>query len=58
MGRDLELIDVVLVLGTASAKRKAKAQWKAIFAQIKAWNREDGPAVSDDELLAQLTESQ
>ena len=41
--------------GDRSAKRAAKAQRKAINAQIKAWNKEDGIAdLSDADLLAEL----
>ena len=55
IAKDLDLCDLIDALGTKSAKRKAKAQRAACYAQIKAWNDEDGqPWASDDELLAEL----
>lgn len=53
---DLNLIAMIEFAGDHNAKRSAKAQRKAISAQIKAWNEEDGIAdMSDAELLAELT---
>lgn len=53
---DLNLIAMIEFAGDRNAKRAAKAQRKAIQAQIKAWNEEDGlSGLSDDELLAELT---
>lgn len=53
---DLNLIAMIEFAGDRSAKRAAKAQRKAIQAQIKAWNVEDGMAdISDADLLAELT---
>ena len=55
IGRDLELIDMIEALGSKSAKRKARAQRKAIHAQIKAWNIEDGlVGMSNEDILAGL----
>lgn len=52
---DLNLIAMIEFAGDRSAKRAAKAQRKAINAQIKAWNKEDGIAdLSDADLLAEL----
>lgn len=53
---DLNLIAMIEFAGDRNAKRAAKAQRKAISAQIKAWNEEDGIAdMTDAELLAELT---
>ena len=53
---DLNLIAMIGFAGDRSAKRAAKAQRKAISAQIKAWNEEDGLSdLSDDDLMAELT---
>ena len=55
IAKDLDLCDLIDALGTKSAKRKAKAQRAACYAQIKAWNDADGqPRASDDELMAEL----
>lgn len=52
---DLNLIAMIEFAGDKSAKRAAKAQRKAIQAQIKAWNVEDGLAdMTDAEILAEL----
>ena len=52
---DLDLIDAIEVLGTRTAKRKARAHRKACFAAIKEMNREAGlDRLTDDELLAEL----
>lgn len=53
---DLNLIAMIEFAGDRNAKRVAKAQRKAIQAQIKAWNAEDGLSdMTDAELLAELT---
>jgi len=52
---DLNLIAMIEFAGDRNAKRAAKAQRKAIQAQIKAWNAEDGLAdMSDEEILREL----
>ncbi len=52
---DLDLISLIEIAGDRNARRAAKAQRKAINAQIKAWNVEDGlSAMSDADLLAEL----
>jgi len=52
---DLNLIDMIEAFGAASAKRAARKQRKAIMAQIKAWNVEDGLAdMSADDLMREL----
>ena len=52
---DLNLIDMIEAFGAASAKRAARKQRKAIMAQIKAWNVEDGLAdISADDLIREL----
>jgi hypothetical protein len=52
---DLNLIAMIEFAGDRNAKRAAKAQRKAIQAQIKAWNVEDGIAdMTDEEILAEL----
>jgi hypothetical protein len=52
---DLDLIDAIEVLGTRSAKRKARARRKACFAAIKEMNRASGlDQLTDDELMAEL----
>lgn len=52
---DLNLIAMIEFAGDRNAKRAARAQRKAIQAQIKAWNVEDGVAdISAAELLAEL----
>ena len=52
---DLDLCDMIQVLGTRSAKRKARAHRKACFAAIAEMNRASGfDQLSDDELLAEL----
>lgn len=55
IGRDLELISLIMVLGTPKAKRQAKAQHKAIMAHIKQENIQSGfDSLNDDELLREL----
>jgi hypothetical protein len=55
IAKDLELCDMIMALGTKSAKAKARKHRKACFAQIKAWNVENGlDGLSDDELLKEL----
>lgn len=55
IARDLNLIAMIEFAGDRNAKRAAKAQRKAIQAQIKAWNDEDGVSdMSDADLLAEL----
>ena len=52
---DLGLIDMIEAFGAAPAKRAARKQRKAIMAQIKAWNEEDGLAdISTDDLMHEL----
>lgn len=52
---DLNLIDMIEAFGAASAKRAARKQRRAIMAQIKAWNVEDGLAdMSADDLMREL----
>ena len=52
---DLSLIDMIEAFGAAPAKRAARKQRKAIMAQIKAWNVEDGLAdISADDLIREL----
>lgn len=52
---DLNLCDMIQVLGTCSAKRKARAHRKACFAAIAEMNRAAGlDQLSDDELMAEL----
>jgi hypothetical protein len=53
---DMNLIGMIEAFGSASAKRAARKQRKAVMAQIKAWNIEDGLAdISDADLIAELT---
>lgn len=55
IARDLNLIAMIEFAGDRNAKRAAKAQRKAIQAQIKAWNEEDGVSdMSAEDLLAEL----
>ena len=55
IGRDLELCDLIDALGDRKAKAKARKHRKAITAQIKTWNKEDGlDKMTTDELLAEL----
>jgi len=52
---DLAQCDLIEAYGSAKAKRQARAHRKACFAQIKAWNVEDGlDAMSADDLMAEL----
>ena len=52
---DLDLCDMIQVLGTRSAKRKARAHRKACYAAIAEMNRASGlDQLSDDELMAEL----
>ena len=52
---DLKLCDMIQVLGTRSAQRKARAHRKACFAAIAEMNRASGlDQLSDDELMAEL----
>lgn len=52
---DLNLCDMIQVLGTRSAKRKARAHRKACFAAIAEMNRAAGlDQLTDDELMAEL----
>jgi hypothetical protein len=52
---DLDKIDLVLAIGSKSAKRKAMAHRKACFAELKKMSIKDGTAgLSDEEILAQL----
>lgn len=52
---DLGLIDMIEAFGATSAKRAARKQRKAIMAQVKAWNEEDGLAdMSADDLMREL----
>lgn len=56
IAKDLDLCGLVEALGSKANKRKASAQRKACYAQIKAWNDEDGSAnISDEELLIALS---
>lgn len=55
MGRDLDLCDQIEALGSPAAKRKARAQRRAIYQALKARNAADGlDGLSDDEILAEL----
>jgi hypothetical protein len=56
IARDLERCDIIAAMGTPSQKRRARAHRKACFAQIAAWNCENGggETMSDAELLAEL----
>lgn len=53
IAKDLELCDLIMALGSPADKRKARKHRKACFAQIQAWNVEDGP-VDLDELMREL----
>jgi len=54
---DLALCDMIDAFGTRANKAAARKQRKAIQAQIKAWNIEDGlDDMTTDELLAALTD--
>lgn len=55
IGADLEKIDLILAIGSKSAKRKAMQHRKACFAEIKKMNVESGTdEMSDDDLLSAL----
>jgi len=52
---DLDKIDLIMAIGSKSAKRKAAAHRKACFAEIKRMNKDDGFVFeSDEKLLAEL----
>jgi len=55
IAKDLALCDLINAIGKPSAKRKAKAHRKACMDQIKAWNIEEGNALSIDDLFAELS---
>lgn len=55
IAKDLDACDIMEVLGTPAAKRKARKHRKACFAALKEMNRKDGvPKMNDKELLAAL----
>jgi hypothetical protein len=55
IANDLSKIDLILAIGSKSAKRKAMTHRKACFAEIKKMNEADKlGTMADDELLAQL----
>lgn len=55
IAKDLELCDLVAAIGSKAAKRQAKAQRKACFAQVRQWNTDDGvQGMTDEQLLAEL----
>jgi hypothetical protein len=55
IANDLSKIDLILAIGSKSAKRKALTHRKACFAEIKKMNDADKLGkMTDDELLAQL----
>jgi hypothetical protein len=56
IGKDLALCDLIDAIGKPSAKRKAQAHRKACMDQIKAWNIQDSPALSIDDLFAELSQ--
>ena len=57
MARDLEHIDLIMAIGSQSARRHARRQRRAIHREIAAWNHEDGLGeLTDDQLLAELTD--
>lgn len=55
IAKDLALCDLIDAIGKPSAKRKARAHRKACMNQIKVWNMQDGPALSIDDLFAELS---
>ena len=55
IAKDLALCDLVAAIGSKAAKRQAKAQRKACFAQIRQWNTTGGvQGMTDAQLLAEL----
>lgn len=55
IGSDLEKIDLIMAIGSKSAKRKALRHRKACFAEIARMNVADGlNNISDEDLLASL----
>ena len=55
---DLELCDLVSVIGNKKAKRAARRQRKICLKQIQDWNAEDDLSeLSDDELLSALSDA-
>ena len=55
IGTDLNTIDLIMAIGSKSAKRKASKHRKACFAEIAKMNKNDGLSdLTDDELLSAL----
>ena len=55
IGTDLNTIDLIMAIGSKSAKRKASKHRKACFAKIAKMNKNDGLSdLTDDELLSAL----
>lgn len=55
IAKDLDLCDLIEALGSPSAKRKARKHRKAIFQHLHDTTPPELAAMSDDELLAELT---
>lgn len=55
IAKDLDLIDIVEVLGTPSAKRKARKHRAEIFNYLRETTPPELADMTDDELLAELS---